>query len=62
MGCDAFLAEKPTDRFTVGCTINKWVAADSFETLISIDRLHDVTSKKQQAAKFIMIFQLCLAW
>jgi hypothetical protein len=47
MGCDAFLAEKPTDRFTVGSTINKWVAVDSFEMLIGIDRLHDVTSKKQ---------------
>ena len=52
MGCDDFLAEKPTDPFTVGSNTNKWVAVDSFETLLSIDKLHDVTSKRQQAAKY----------
>jgi hypothetical protein len=26
MGCDAFLAEKPTNPFTVETTTNKWVA------------------------------------
>ena len=56
MVCDAILAVKPTDPFTVGFTTNKWVAGDSFETSLSIDRLHDVTSKREWAAKFIMIF------
>jgi hypothetical protein len=35
MGCDAFLAEKPTDSFTVGSTTNKWVAVDSFEASLT---------------------------
>jgi hypothetical protein len=47
MGCDAFLAEKPTEPFNMGSTANKWVAVDSFETSLSIDRLHDVTAKRQ---------------
>jgi hypothetical protein len=47
MGCDAFLAEKPTDPFTLGSTTYKWVGVDSFETSLSIDRLHDVTFKRQ---------------
>jgi len=47
MGCDAFLAEKPTYSFTVGSTINKWMTVDSFETSLSIERLYDVTSKRQ---------------
>lgn len=62
MGCDAFLAEKPTNPFTVGSTTNKWVAVDSFDTLLCIDILQDVTSKIQQAAKFIMVFKLSHAW
>jgi hypothetical protein len=47
MGCDAFLAEKSTDSFIVGSTTNKLMAVDSFETSLSIERLHDVTSKRQ---------------
>jgi hypothetical protein len=32
--------------FTVSCTTNEPVAADSFGTSLSIERLHDVTSKR----------------